>query len=127
MNVAQITMMVAGVITAVLLLLVMFVFLRFFRIWIRATLAGAAVPLVRIILMQLRRSDINAIIDCRIQLVQAQVRVSLDDLERAALSGADLEKVTAAMIEADRRGLDFSFEQIVDADRSSRLKELLES
>ena len=57
---------------------------------------------------------------------QAQCPIAWDDLERAALQGINLEKVTLAYIEMQRAGKELSFEDAVAAGRRDRLNEMLD-
>ena len=96
-----------------------------YRPWVRAFLAGAPVSLMALIRMKYRRINANKIVSQGISAKQAGFPIACDDLERAVLMGADLEKVVLAYVTAQKRGLGLSFEEILDADREERLRDLL--
>jgi hypothetical protein len=46
-------------------------------------------------------------------------------MEKAYLQGVNLEKVTLALIEAKKQGVEITFDELVDAERHDRLAEKL--
>ena len=114
----------AGVLVCgVMLMLPLFLFVA--RPWVRSRLYGVHISLVRIILMRIRRSDVNQIMDSLIMALQSGVTISVEKMERASAQQVDLKKVTLAMIESERRGLALEFDELVEAELSSRLAEKL--
>ena len=114
----------AGVLVgAIIPMLVLFLFVA--RPWIRGRLYGVNISLVRIILMRIRRSDVNQVMDCLIMALQSGVSISVDKMEQADAQQVDLKKVTLAMIESERQGLDLAFDELVEAELGSRLAETL--
>lgn len=100
-------------------------FLYVVRPWIRSRLLGVHISLVWIVLMRIRRSDVNQIIDSLIMALQSGVSISVEKMERASAQQVDLKKVTLAMIESERRGLALEFDELVEAELSSCLAEKL--
>ena len=100
-------------------------FLCVVRPWIRGRLYGVNISLVRIILMRIRRSDVNQVMGCLIMALQSGVSISVDKMEQADAQQVDLKKVTLAMIESERQGLDLEFDELVEAELGSRLAETL--
>ena len=114
----------AGVfVGAIIPMLVLFLFVV--RPWIRGRLYGVNISLVRIILMRIRRSDVNQVMDCLIMALQSGVSISVDKMEQADAQQVDLKKVTLAMIESERQGLGLEFDELVEAELGSRLAETL--
>ena len=114
----------AGVLVgAIIPMLVLFLFVV--RPWIRGRLYGVNISLVRIILMRIRRSDVNQVMDCLIMALQSGVSISVDKMEQADAQQVDLKKVTLAMIESERQGLGLEFDELVEAELGSRLAETL--
>ena len=114
----------AGVLVGgIIPILVLFLFVA--RPWIRGRLYGVNISLVRIILMRIRRSDVNQVMDCLIMALQSGVSISVDKMEQANAQQVDLKKVTLAMIESERQGLALEFDELVEAELSSRLAEKL--
>ena len=91
------------------------------RPWIRSMLFGIRVSLLMIVFMRIRRSDVNQIIDALVMALQSGVSIPVEKMERASLQQVDLKKVTLAMIESERRGLALEFDELVEAELSSRL------
>ena len=91
------------------------------RPWIRSLLFGIRVSLLMIVFMRIRRSDVNQIIDALVMALQSGVSIPVEKMERASLQQVDLKKVTLAMIESERRGLALEFDELVEAELSSRL------
>ena len=114
----------AGVLVgAIIPMLVLYLFVV--RPWIRGRLYGVNISLVRIILMRIRRSDVNQVMDCLIMALQSGVSISVDKMEQADAQQVDLKKVTLAMIESERQGLGLEFDELVEAELGSRLAETL--
>jgi len=114
----------AGVLVGgIIPILVLFLFVA--RPWIRGRLYGVNISLVRIILMRIRRSDVNQVMDCLIMALQSGVSISVDKMEQANAQQVDLKKVTLAMIESERQGLALEFDELVEAELSSRLADKL--
>jgi len=102
------------------------VFFRYLvRPWARALLSGNRISLPLIIGMQIRGSNVNQILDALVMARQSGVSIPVEKMERASVQQVDLEKVTLAMIESERRGLALEFDELVDAEMSSRLAEKL--
>ena len=95
------------------------------RPWLQAFLSGTPISVFQIIGMRFRKTNVNAVVRNLILAKQAGVSLSCVDLERAYLQGCDVEKLTLAMIEANKRGLDITFQDAVEADLHGRLQEKL--
>lgn len=95
------------------------VFGRFFRLWIQCTLSGAAIPLTQIVAMTLRKTPARLICVSAIRLRQSGADVTATDLERAYLQGADIDKLTEAMLLARRTGRDLTWQQLVQTELES--------
>jgi len=114
----------AGVLVFVFMPMLVF-FMYIVRPWTRGLLSGIRISLLLIVLMRIRRSDVNQIIDALVMALQSDVSIPVEKMERASVQQVDLEKVTLAMIESERRGLGLEFDELVEAELSSRLAEKL--
>lgn len=94
--------------------------------WLQAHTSGVRVSVFSIIGMQLRRIPVRTVLRFLIMARQAGVNISCREMESAYLQGVDLEKVTLAMIHAEREGKDMLFRELVEADLEDRLAEKLE-
>ena len=95
------------------------------RLWLQCFLSGGQVSLFQLIMMKFRRVKVKAIVECRIMSVQAGHPIPVAQLESAYLSGADVAMATRGYIDAKTSGKDFTFEELVDAERSDTLAKLL--
>jgi uncharacterized protein YqfA (UPF0365 family) len=100
--------------------------LSLFRPWLQAFMAGAQVSLIDILGMRFRRIDPQVVIRSLILARQSGVEVSSLDLQRAYLRGVDLEKVTLAHIQAQKRDLGTTFDELVELELHDRLAKLLQ-
>ncbi|MEW6359002.1 MAG: flotillin-like FloA family protein [Planctomycetota bacterium] len=100
-------------ITCIIFLLLL---VKFARPWLQAMLSGVPIPLIAVIAMWLRRIDVDLIVQTYIKLVQAEVRVPIENLERHYLAGGDVALVADALIAAKNRRQNLSFEQAAQTD-----------
>ena len=122
----QVVTIVASVIALLLFLLVAVLFLTVFSLWFQATMAGVRVTTLQIIGMKFRKINATAVIRALIMARMADIDIPCDDVERAYLLGADVQKVVMAMIKAKRQNLDPSFQELVDLDLQAELAENLD-
>jgi|GEM_PF-1821441 len=101
------------------------VFAMIFSPWLRAGTSGVPISVLRLIAMKLRRTDVDTVIGALIVAKQGGVAISCEEMENAWNQGVDLEKVTLAMVQAARYDIEVTFEQLVDAEMSDRLAEML--
>lgn len=116
---------VVWVVMAVLLLamlLFMVAFVRLFGLWVRARTSGAPVSLVELLAMKLRKTNANEIVRLKIMAVQNGIDIPTEQLERAYLAGADVERAVLAMVRANETGKAVTWEEVIQADREERLK-----
>ena len=96
------------------------IFLNFLGVWIRALMSGARVPLASLIGMKLRRVPPSLIVEARIMLIKAGLRIATDELEAHFLAGGDVEKVALALIAADKANINLTFQQAAAIDLAGR-------
>ncbi|MEZ6318077.1 MAG: flotillin-like FloA family protein [Phycisphaerales bacterium] len=96
--------------------------LKVWRLYVMALLAGARIPLVNLVGMALRRTDINAIVLTRIRLVKAGLSntPTLNQLEMHALAGGDVTAVATAVIAALHARIHFPWDLACTADLAGR-------
>lgn len=103
------------------------VFVIFFPPWIQAHLSGVRLMIVELIGMKLRRTDIKAVTRALIVAKQGGVTIAPAEMEKAWVQGIDLEKVTMAIVRAQKEEMDLTFQELVDAELEDRLAEKLEA
>ena len=105
---------------ALAVLVVAAVWLRFFGIWLRALLAGAGVPMARLIRMSLCKVNLNVVVDTWIIARKQGLPVTLDQLEGHQLAKGDARSVIGALREADTAGIVLDFAMFAALDLSGR-------
>jgi uncharacterized protein YqfA (UPF0365 family) len=121
------TLMAAILVLVVLLVnvVLLVLFAKLFSRWLRAYLSGVPVPVLDMIGMRLRKTDVTAVVEATIAAKQAGVFVPWREMERAWALGIDLEKVTLAAVQAEKQNREFTFQELVDAELAGRLSEKL--
>ncbi len=107
------------VLVGVALLLVL-IFFSFLRLWIQAWLARANVGIVDMIRMKLLGIKYDMIVQQKIALVQAGVKVSTQDMEAHFLSKGSVERVAKAVIAAHKAGMDLPWRTAAAIDLAGR-------
>jgi uncharacterized protein YqfA (UPF0365 family) len=109
-------LVIAGVVALILLLL----FLKFFRLWLQARLSKADVKFAELIGMWLRRVDTRTIVLSKITAVQAGLSVTTRDLESHYLAGGRVPNVVRALIAANRANIELSLRTATAIDLAGR-------
>ncbi|QDV07693.1 SigmaW regulon antibacterial [Planctomycetes bacterium Poly30] len=111
-----------GLVFLVLFLLAFLVlFLKYAKLYIQAVLSGADVGLFDMLAMSLRKVNPTIIVAGRINLVQARINgISSNDLEAHYLAGGNVPRVVAAIISANKAGLDLDFKTATGIDLAGR-------
>jgi uncharacterized protein YqfA (UPF0365 family) len=113
---------IVGLMLLVMLSMVV-VFARFFRLWLQAYLARANIPFPQLIAMKLRKSPVDDIVRLKIMAVQSGVDIPTHEIERAYLQGADAERAVRAMIRAKETGRNVTWEELLSTDHELWLGE----
>ncbi len=120
MNPLLILGIVAGVIVAILALLVFVNMIQFFGLWFQALLSNASVTLIDIIGMRFRKVNIQEVVVTRIRSVKAQIPVSTAQLETHYLAGGRIRNVIQALIAARRAKIDLDWDTACSIDLAGR-------
>ncbi len=122
-NLFQLLFLVA---ISLVLLVFLFVFLRYANLYIRSILTKANVGLFDMFAMSLRRVSPATIVNARVSLVQARIAdIDKRDLEAHFLAGGNVMRVVRSLIAADRAGIDLDFRTAASIDLAGR--DLLEA
>ncbi len=105
-----------GAIALVLLVII----LKFFNLWFRALFSGAYVRLNRLVGMAIRKVNAALIVDSRIMLVKAGIKIDTDFLETHVLAGGNLKEVSDALVAAHKAGIALSFDRAAAIDLAGR-------
>ena len=113
-------LIIVYVLLGLVALALLFVFVRFFGLWFRALLSGAAVPLARLIGMWLRKVNPSIIVDSRIVLVKAGIPLEPEPLETHYLAGGDVRRVSQALVAANKASIPLDFRRAAAIDLAGR-------
>jgi uncharacterized protein YqfA (UPF0365 family) len=96
------------------------IFLKFFGLWFRALLSGAHIGIGRLIGMWIRRVKGRLIVDSRIMLTKAGIKIDSDQLETHYLAGGDVIRVSKALIAASKANIPLNFQRATAIDLAGR-------
>jgi len=114
-----IILIVLGIV-ALLLLVLLGIFIKFFKLWLTARMSGAAVPLGNLVGMWLRQVRPETIVRARIMAVKAGLPLSTDPLEAHLLAGGNVMSVIHALIAANKANIDLDFKRATAIDLAGR-------
>ncbi len=89
---------------------ILVLFFKFFGLWFRALLSGAPVGMGRLVGMWLRHVNASVIVDARIMLTKAGIKVDTDMLETHFLSRGNVQKVSLALVAANKANIPLPFQ-----------------
>jgi uncharacterized protein YqfA (UPF0365 family) len=113
-------MIVVFILVAIVALIFIVVFLKFFGLWFRALLSGAHIGVGRLIGMYIRRVKSTMIVDSRIMLTKAGIPVDSDQLETHYLAGGDVIRVSKALVAANKANIPLNFQRAAAIDLAGR-------
>ena len=102
---------VVGVAAVLAALVVLLVIGQFVNLYIQALLCNAHIPMIELIAMRFRKTDIRAVVLNRIRSERAGLGLSARDLETHLLAGGRLSNVVGAMIAARHMGIDLGWQE----------------
>ena len=109
------------VVASMLLLVFLYLLLRYANLYVRSILTGAGVGLFDMFAMSLRRVNPAVIVNARVMLVQARVEgMGKRDLEAHLLAGGNVQRVVLSLIAADRAGIDLDYKTACSIDLAGR-------
>mgnify|MGYP005846163027 FL=1 len=99
---------------------ILVLFFKFFGLWFRALLSGAPVGMGRLVGMWLRHVNASVIVDARIMLTKAGIKVDSDMLETHFLSRGNVQKVSLALVAANKANIPLPFQRAAAIDLAGR-------
>ncbi|MDP6539595.1 MAG: flotillin-like protein FloA [Planctomycetota bacterium] len=109
------------VLLGLLLLVFLFAFLSYGKLYLRSVLTKAGVGIFDMVAMQLRKVSPGTMVDAAVMLVQARLEgIDKRDLEAHFLAGGHVMRVVQALISADRAGLNLDFRTAASIDLAGR-------
>jgi uncharacterized protein YqfA (UPF0365 family) len=113
-------MIILYIFVALVAVVFIVVFLKFFGLWFRALLSGAHISIGRLIGMWIRRVKSRIIVDSRIMLTKAGIKVDSDQLETHYLAGGDVIRVSKALVAANKANIALNFQRAAAIDLAGR-------
>lgn len=113
-------LLIVLMVVAILALFFIFIFVRYFRLWIQSVTTGAGIGLLDLVGMTLRKVNVETIVRARIMAVQSNVKISTRDLESHYLAGGHVPKVVRALISASRADIPMDFKRASAIDLAGR-------
>ena len=102
-------------------LVIVFLFGKFFNLWLRAFVTRARISPLTLIFMSLRKVNPNVIVDAKINAVQAGLQeISTAALEAHYLAGGNVTRVVRALIAAHRARIDLDWDTAAAIDIAGR-------
>ena len=109
-----------GIIAGIAALVVVLVFVAFFKLWLQAKLSRADVKFSELIGMSLRKVNPRSIVISKITAIQAGLSLTTRDLESHYLAGGRVSNVVRALIAANRANIDLSLQTATAIDLAGR-------
>ena len=113
-------MIIIYIVIGIIALTFIAIFLKFFGLWFRALLSGAYIPIGKLIGMWIRKVKSRIIVDSRIMLTKAGIKLESDLLETHFLAGGDVIRVSKALIAANKANIPLDFKRASAIDLAGR-------
>jgi uncharacterized protein YqfA (UPF0365 family) len=121
MSVQQILVAGGFALLAIVLLVLLFIFVTYFKLWLQAFVSKSHVSLLSLFAMSLRRVNARAIVESKIMSVQAGLpNITTPALEAHNLAGGNVARVIQALIVAHRAKIDLDWDTAAAIDLSGR-------
>lgn len=105
----------------ILLIVGVFLFGKYFNLWLRAFVSRAQINPLTLVFMSLRKVNPNVIVDAKITAVQAGLaKISTRSLEAHYLAGGNVTKVVRALIAAHRARIELDWDTAAAIDLAGR-------
>jgi uncharacterized protein YqfA (UPF0365 family) len=98
----------------------LFVFTRYFQLWLQCVMSRAGIGFIDLIGMTLRKVNVNTIVRARIMAVQSNIKIETRDLESHYLAGGNVPKLVRALISASRADIPLDFRRASAIDLAGR-------
>ncbi len=101
--------------------LMLVVAIRYFSLWLQAYVTGTHISLLSLVLMSLRGVNPRTIVQCKVMAVQAGLNdIPTNAIESQYLAGGNVQRVTLALIAAQRAGIDLDWNTAAAIDLAGR-------
>jgi uncharacterized protein YqfA (UPF0365 family) len=108
-------------IAGLVLLVFAFLFLRYFKLWLRSFVTRAKIGPLQLVFMSLRKVNPHVIVDTRIMAVQAGLTdVTSNGLEAHFLAGGNVRRVVQSLIVSHRAKIELNWDTAAAIDLAGR-------
>lgn len=102
-------------------LVFLFLFGKYFKLWLRAFMSGAYINPIRLVIMALQKVNPHVIVDSNIMSVQAGLdKVSADQMAAHYLAGGNVRRLIRALIAAQRARIELDWNTAAAIDLAGR-------
>lgn len=120
-NLTSVVLMAFLAIAALVGLVFVGLFARYFKLWLRAFVTRAAIGPLTLVIMSLRKVNPNVIVDAKIMAVQAGLTdVTTQGLEAHYLAGGNIRRVVQSLIAAHRAKIELNWDTAAAIDLAGR-------
>lgn len=120
-DMSQIILWVVLAIVGLIILALVILGGKYFKLWLRAFVTRARIGLMTLVFMSLRKVNPNVIVDSKIMAVQAGLTaISTQAMEAHYLAGGNVRRVVQALIAAHRARIDLDWEVAAAIDLAGR-------
>ncbi|MCK5564060.1 MAG: flotillin-like protein FloA [Planctomycetes bacterium] len=119
-QVGTVVLLGLGIIAAIAALVILLVFVAFFKLWLQAKLSRADVKFSELIGMYLRKVSPRTIVIAKITAIQAGLILTTRDLESHFLAGGRVSNVVRALIAANRANIELTLQTATAIDLAGR-------
>ncbi len=120
-DVTTMVFVVAFAIAAIMGLIFLFLFGKYFQLWLRAVVTKARIGPLNLIFMSLRKVNPNVIVDTKIMAVQAGLTgISTEAMEAHYLAGGNIRRVIQALIASQRAKIMLDWDTAAAIDLAGR-------
>lgn len=117
----RVFLLVGGIFLTILVLVFLFLFGKYFKLWLRSFVTRARISPFALVFMSLRKVSPEVIVDAKISAVQAGLTgISTPALEAHYLAGGNVQRVVRAMIAANRALIDLDWDTAAAIDLAGR-------
>ncbi|HUG18112.1 MAG TPA: flotillin-like protein FloA [Planctomycetaceae bacterium] len=120
MNFGEIVFYGILAILGLLFLVFLFLFAKYFKLWLRAFVTKAKIGPLTLVIMSLRKINPNVIVQSKIMSVQAGLSITTNAMEAHYLAGGNVERVVRAMIAAHRAKIELDWDTAAAIDLAGR-------
>lgn len=103
-----------------LFIIFLFLFAKYFKLWIQCLFSRANISPIRLVMMSLRKINPSVVVQSKIMAVQAGLKSSTKDLEAHYLAGGNIDRVVRALIASHRANIQLDWDTAAAIDLAGR-------